>query len=297
MNLDREVICDFEVTEQRKKVWQTELQMLKLIVDICERNKLEYFAAHGTLLGCARHQGFIPWDDDVDLCMKREAYEKFIRIAPDLLPEGYSLFHATGHIQIRDNRTTALLREGFRTFSSGANCGIFVDVFPLDYLADDFKARKKDARNIWFYGVCSRQRDSHSKHNSGKQAAVAFAARIYNLFHSRDKTAEKARNPFAGKNRVTKTLGVVTFAPGQENWVWPAAYFDSSTEMPFADMMLSVPEKYDEVLTKEYGDYMKIPENKNGSLHTCYFDPEKPYTAYARISEMEYAKLFENYRL
>lgn len=296
LKTDREIICGFEVTEQRKKVWATELQMLKTFAEICGRHKLKYFAGHGTLLGCARHKGFIPWDDDVDLLMKRDEYEEFIRIVSAELPNHYTLCNASGHIQIRDNRTTALLQIGYNSLSSGKNCGIFIDVFPLDYLADDYKTRKKEARKIWFYGLCSRRGGSKRK-VSARQKLFDIAARIYNLFHSPEKVAEKARNPYAGESRVTNTLGVVTFAPGNENWAWPAEWFDATTELPFEDTVLSAPAKYNDILTKEYGNYMKIPENKGGSLHTCYFDPDKSYTEYVGISEDEYSKLFEDYIL
>ena len=86
MNLEEEVLCGFKVSSERKKVWQTELEMVKLFKNICEANNLKYFASGGTLIGAVRHNGFIPWDDDIDLMMPREDYEKFLDIAQNYLP-------------------------------------------------------------------------------------------------------------------------------------------------------------------------------------------------------------------
>ena len=94
MNLNAEVICDFKVSTLRKKVWQAQLDMVKIFIDICDKYKLKYFAAGGTLIGAIRHNGFIPWDDDIDLMMPREDYEKFIKVAKEeLKKEPYFLQH------------------------------------------------------------------------------------------------------------------------------------------------------------------------------------------------------------
>ena len=70
----KETRCGFEISEMMKRAWSAELEVLEIVVDICNRNKLQYFADWGTLLGAVRHQGFIPWDDDIDICLKREDY-------------------------------------------------------------------------------------------------------------------------------------------------------------------------------------------------------------------------------
>lgn len=94
MNLNAEVICDFKVSTLRKKVWQVQLDMVKIFIDICDKYKLKYFAAGGTLIGAIRHNGFIPWDDDIDLMMPREDYEKFIKVAKEELKKRTLFFTA-----------------------------------------------------------------------------------------------------------------------------------------------------------------------------------------------------------
>lgn len=86
-----EVRCGFFVTTYRKKLWNVQTQLIKEVERICRKYNLKYFAQCGTLLGAVRHQGFIPWDDDVDLAMPRPDYAKFIQVAPSELPPHYFL--------------------------------------------------------------------------------------------------------------------------------------------------------------------------------------------------------------
>ena len=74
---------DFHISEKRRSVWNEELEIFEVFRDICERHDLKYFADSGTLLGAIRHSGFIPWDDDMDVAMLREDYDKFIEFAKD----------------------------------------------------------------------------------------------------------------------------------------------------------------------------------------------------------------------
>ena len=82
-------ICGFKVTVERQKIWQIELEMLKLVDKICQKHNLHYSLVGGSLLGAVRHKGFIPWDDDIDIAMKRKDYEKFLKIAQKELPKKY----------------------------------------------------------------------------------------------------------------------------------------------------------------------------------------------------------------
>ena len=86
-----EVRDDFEIPAMMKRAWAAELEVLSVIADVCGRHHLQYFADYGTLLGAVRHKGFIPWDDDIDICMLREDYMELIRVLPDELPQ---VFHA-----------------------------------------------------------------------------------------------------------------------------------------------------------------------------------------------------------
>ena len=138
--LQEEVREGFTVDVTMKSCWAAQLEVLREISEICERHNLQWFCAYGTLLGAVRHQGFVPWDDDMDIWMLREDYTEFLRVAKAELPEeyrvdsplteeGYTEYHTlvmnAGSISIRPER---LQKFHGCPFATG------VDVFPLDYL-------------------------------------------------------------------------------------------------------------------------------------------------------------------
>ena len=100
----------FLVSEKRKKIWNIELDLIRQFISICQHYGLHYIASGGTLLGAIRHNGFIPWDDDVDIMMPRNDYERFLNIAQSNLPKYCFVqsnktekYYANGHAQIRNN--------------------------------------------------------------------------------------------------------------------------------------------------------------------------------------------------
>ena len=80
--LEQEVICGHLVTTDTKKLWHVQLELLDLLKAICRKHNIKYFASAGTLLGAVRHKGYIPWDDDIDIVMFADDYEKFCEVAP-----------------------------------------------------------------------------------------------------------------------------------------------------------------------------------------------------------------------
>ena len=127
------------------------LTMLEQIDAICQRHNLDYWLEGGTLLGAIRHQGFIPWDDDLDISMPRESYNAFIKIAPNELPDymwlqtaqtdpGY--FNLSVPLKIRDRNSRLI--ELHETGNEPYQQGIFVDVFVYDKMDENSFIRKKD---------------------------------------------------------------------------------------------------------------------------------------------------------
>ena len=79
--MESEEICGYFVTEQQKKIWNIEINILVEFMRVCNKNNLKFFVAHGTLLGAVRHKGFIPWDDDIDVNMPRKDFDKLVKIS------------------------------------------------------------------------------------------------------------------------------------------------------------------------------------------------------------------------
>ena len=145
-----EVREGFFIAGMMKRAWAAQLQVLSDVAEVCKRHQITYYADFGTLLGAVRHRGFIPWDDDLDICMKREDYDRFLA-AVDELPEGYFVrnIHTdetytelfTRVINSREINFEAEFLEKFH----GCPYGMGIDVFVLDDLAPD---AEKEARQM-----------------------------------------------------------------------------------------------------------------------------------------------------
>ena len=146
--LEEETRCDYRVSRQMKEIWAVEMDLLRQLDHVCSSLGIHYFACGGTLLGAVRHQGFIPWDDDIDVAMLREDYVKLCQAYTQFqkpyelqyfdVTEGYF----TGHAQLRNTQTTGALKMFLDAKSKMSyNQGIFIDIFPLDAIPDDKAAR------------------------------------------------------------------------------------------------------------------------------------------------------------
>ena len=113
-----EVRCGYTVSEKMKKVWSVEMDMLKELIRVCKKYDLNYYADSGTLIGAVRHNGFIPWDDDIDVAMFREDYEKLLSVAKEEFKYPYFLQtvysekdYLRGHAQLRNSATTGCIKN------------------------------------------------------------------------------------------------------------------------------------------------------------------------------------------
>ena len=301
--LQKEIICGFEVTPGRKSVWRVETDMLKRFIAVCEKYGLKYVAAGGTLLGAIRHDGFIPWDDDVDIMMPRTDYEKFIAVAQEELGDKYFLQcnkteknYPNGHAQIRNSGTTCLTAFSYQDLKMGKNCGVFIDIFPYDDVPDDFESRKKHVRKIDFLKKICVAKIYRYSDNPLKKIVKTLAADVYFAFHSLEKTIEKINRLSRAYEGKTHTVALVSFMPGYERNVWEKSLFDEVSHHKFEDFEIAVPAAYDAVLRTEFGDYMQIPEDKTGgSVHGgCYFDVGRSYEELKGYPKERIDELLEN---
>lgn len=292
--IQEEVRCGFTVTEKRKKVWHTELEILKKFDEVCKKHQLTYYADYGTLLGAVRHQGFIPWDDDIDVSMFRDDYAKFQKIAPEEFHEPYFYQDSYNGLQIwdfskiRDNRTTAIEFPGAPIeFSQG----ICIDIFPVDDAPDDDTSSQmlyEMKREIWISIV---EPDTLLSH---LQKGVKFMLEtdiLYDLLElpvrERFRQFENFNLSNFGKSRMVGNFVDVLCYPERKpkNREW----FSDTVYLPFEDIMLPAPVNYDSVLKSCYGDYSVY--RKFCSSHSeIFIDPDTPYTYYIQ-SHPEQIKL------
>ena len=136
-----EVRNGFYVPAEMKQAWAAQMEVLSDLDRACSENGIEYYADWGTLLGAVRHQGFIPWDDDIDICMKRHDYNRFIKLAKQIMPEGYDIYNIEND-EKNDNMLTRIINGRSISFEEdrlkkyhGFPYVAGIDIFPLDYIA------------------------------------------------------------------------------------------------------------------------------------------------------------------
>ncbi len=305
MNLNEEGICNFNVSSTRKQIWATQLEMLNEFHKVCVENNLKYFLSDGTLLGAVRHNGFIPWDDDIDVVMLREDYEKFLKIFNDnfdtkkyTLQSKYSeKLYPNGHAQIRNNYTTQFTTQDYENLKLGKNCGIFIDIFPLDKAvssSDKNQVKIKKYKQLCFAYL----------HQESTSKIKTLLKKLYlAIFCNSDKKCTKLIDKIESlakvnnSNENAKLIGEITFTPTESNTLFNVEWFDNVILHKFEDYEFYIPAQYHEILTQQFGSYLEYPKDlKNSNSHgVCFFDFNKPYDAYKDISKEEFMKFINDF--
>ena len=270
------------------KVHETNLKLLKEIDRICRKYKIKYALDSGTLLGAIRHQGFIPWDDDMDIGMPREDYERFLELAPGELTERYELLEARktpGYVLpfaklTRADTTFVEATDQDRTYHSG----IFIDIFPFDLIYEDPKKRDKLLRRSWILArLCVLSEYKRPKLPQGlspaKGAIAHFGCAVihYGLrllgqngkeLHQRyvDTMTRPAREGAEGLY-TDAVLYRLEDNYGQTDVCYPAEVLFPTVTVPFDGMEAAVPGDYDRYLTRTFGDYMQLPPEDKRHCH------------------------------
>ena len=288
LDLKEEIRSDYKVTTERKKLWAVELDILEKIIAICEKHNIKYCAAGGTMLGAVRHKGFIPWDDDIDIAMTREDYEKFLRFAEKELKEPYCLITSLNdkrflpHAQIQNLNTTAMIPE------KDAKMGIFVDIFPFDKVPESGFRRKLHRMHLrikWKYLRAYYLTDQKSDNFSGSifKTFVRITKNIRKPFSELYKDYKKLATKYNKSN--SKLISSPEFLSCYEGDITNDGDYSDLIDMKFEYLTIKVPREYDKILRKHYGNnYMK--PIKGTQVHDIsMFDPNKSYKEYLKAKE------------
>lgn len=281
--LKEEIRSGFPVNEKRKKVWAVELELLQKFDEVCRKYNLTYYAYYGTLLGAVRHQGFIPWDDDIDVVMFREDYEKLQAVAPEEFREPYFFQNSyTDQMlwffsKLRDSRTTAIEFP-----ARNLHQGIFIDIFPLDDVPDgvheEFSAVLEVQREIWYTihnpGKILQDLESGKRFTLDMDVLVAL---IKMDRSQRLREFETFSLSYAGQsenvNLITSELSNDHYKSVKRAW------FQEKIYMPFEGIQIPVPAKYDKILIQSYGAYHQFVPG--GTSHeNIILEPDMPYQEY-----------------
>lgn len=264
-----ETIDGFYIEEMMKRAWAAEMEVLEEVLRVCRKHDIPVFADYGTLLGTVRHQGFIPWDDDLDLCMKREDFMRFIEIAPQELTPAFmlkSIYNNSTHL----NATARVINGYYMNFDKafleqfhGCPYAVGVDIFPLDYCLKDKEREEIQHKCIQLVmsAASSIPVDAPMDEktiallDSIEKLSGEQIIRTNPLQHELKVVVDKL-SAWGNSSNSDAICHMIPYALAGDYRVSKNCY-DESMEMPFFHMMVPVPSKYNEILTAEYGaDYM-----------------------------------------
>ncbi|WNC67917.1 LicD family protein [Thalassotalea nanhaiensis] len=237
-----------------KEIQQVQLQILKQVLSVINQHNLSYIAVGGTALGALRHQGFIPWDDDIDIAMPRADYDIFLKLQ-DELPEQLFIqnFKTDKHYPLYFTKVrlngTLFVEERFQ--NQPMHHGIFIDIFPLDTLDINESLIKsvKTKENIF-----------------RRLVKKSYKSWLYKFRYS-FKTAQQAYNDLEDTIlQHQKTNGAV-IGSIQANDIFKEENLFPITTLPFEDIDICVPNNIEQYLEDKFGDYMRIPQLHERKLH------------------------------
>lgn len=270
-----------------RRVQLTQLEIAREIKRVCEENDIRFFLLGGTYLGAVRHQGFIPWDDDMDLGMLRGEYEKFCRIAPEKLGPDYCLQtwytepnYGLPFGKVMKRGTVYLESKKSRRLQEN---GIYVDIFPFDSVPQDLQQRQKLAKQLLRLYRLRLMKCGYKPWM--EEDKVLWHKRLGYLFYqfqalfcgkqalARDYDALAEAQP--DTDTVSEQSGMASPLYVRREWC------EDLVNYTFEGEQFPAPRAYDEFLTIYYGDYMQLPpedqrENRHQIVQVDFGDGEEP---------------------
>lgn len=250
-----------EVTDIRE-IQQMELGIMEYIHEVCQKIGVKYFLAYGSLIGAVRHKGFIPWDDDMDICMLREDYEKlqdYLIANPDERYEVMSYKNNLNYVypfmKVQDNQTY-LLEEDVRIDS---NMGIYVDIFPVDGYEDDSVFKDKMTRLIKKRQLSCYTFKGITNTKSLLNSLIRYISVIIFYFTNTNKHIRGIDELAQSRKVDDYELVDYLIYKDMNKPVWKREWLNQTITGVFEGKEFMIPKNYHEILTSDYGDYTQLP--------------------------------------
>lgn len=290
-----EIRCGYTISPEMKKVWAVLLDLLVEFMRVCDKHQLTYYMCGGSVLGAVRHGGIIPWDDDIDVMMMRDEYEKLLMIGPKEFKHPYFFQtestdpgSAKGHVQIRNSETACLL-EGYKRDRWSLNQGIFLDVFPIDkvplryrknfpYISNLVKLRKtlhryKSLTVLYRFSF----RDNFLKDIC--KLIIHFGLIIVGRASYYKKIHKELIEESQKYNSDDSIHGLMLTPYPVENGIWSETDFEDTKYMNFEMLTVPLPSGYEHILDCIYGDWHKYEVGT--AIHSSVvLDAERSYIDY-----------------
>ena len=268
-----------EVTKELQPRWNAVIiDVLSVFIRICEAQGLRYFCAGGTAIGAVRHQGMIPWDDDIDVFMPRPDYDRFLALAAHSMPEGYEVLspYATKDYpmyfaKMCNVRTTLLENERIPCVF-----GLYIDIFPLDGACDDVETCYREKRR---FKRLMNKLEAVSTHNSfGEYVGLLTKRREWGRFAVKTvafccrswlrRWLLKQMDSIAYGHDYALSSRVVTYSGAyQRQEIYPKVWLETPQMFAFEGLMVNLPHDYDAYLRHFFGDYMTLPPVEQRASH------------------------------
>ena len=261
-----------------RKLQLMELDILKQVTEICKRHGLRYFLLGGTFLGAVRHQGFIPWDDDIDIGMPRADFEKFCKLAEGLSkPLGFVSYknnkeHIYFHPRVYKFNSKVIDRSGVEEKETYA----WIDVFPLDGMPGNNLVRKLHGfrllflRLLFMYSQFDKIVNVNLKNRVWYERVLIAIGKVIKF--------DKILNTHKIMAKIDKTMQTYDYETSayvgnfmgayKMKEVFPKKYYEETAEYEFEGLLCPAPKDYDAVLSQMYGDYMTPPAKEVQNKHS-----------------------------
>ena len=278
---NEEIRCGYTVSARMKAVWNVEIDLLVKLLEVCERHHLRCWVADGTLLGAVRHKGFIPWDNDIDVCMLRDDYDRLLALGADAFEYPYFLqspysddSYFRAHAQFRNSATAGIRpSDSYRPF----NQGLFIDIFPLDAVPEDLEERRAILKRI----------RKVTRFLKAKDTPILASGRLGLVFRKLEckwmvwrkgwitiykEVDELLRSADLSKCRYVAELGF-----SGDEYLLDKRIFDSTVMLDFEQIQVPVPVGYESYLRTQYGDDYMTPRQVPTAHDDMVVDVERSY--------------------
>lgn len=259
-------------TEEIVKLRRAMLMIANEIKRICEKHGIKYWLDGGSLIGAVRHNGFIPWDDDMDMGMLKEDYDRFCEIAINELDNKFFLDNYKtnnecpyAYTKIRLKGTIFLENIGNENLKHNE---IFVDIFPYFHRPDDIREREINSRTIAIFEQMLMSKSGYKVYNGqGVKNRIKFLPiEILSHLYSRNQIISYLERIFSSC-KETNTIGAQGAGSFKSKSFYKVSAFDEMVDHKFEECIFKIPKEYDYILRTFYGDYMTPPTKDNITTH------------------------------
>ena len=256
-----------------KQVHHGLLRIMKYVDKVCRENNLTYYLAFGTLLGAVRHNGFIPWDDDLDIWMPREDADRFREIVNNTPNNRYfyaDLVSSKDWVKCCGQIWDTHAEYEYPWLKYGRRIGMFIDVLVLDgYPSNSLMQRVYKLQLVFNHAMMTSSNHNYfppqENHTEIKKILKPFASIFGPRFWGQASEKMARRRKISEHELIgdVRSIGYV-----RKDYYWSKEWFNKTIDIPFEDATFMIPAEYHKILTSIYGDYMQLPpEDKRVSDH------------------------------